>query len=81
MSAIDYFAWFILIFLMVFAIAAFAAIGMAPGYIARKRNHTWATAVEVAGWVTLICGFVLWPLALIWAFVDAPQNHKREAAP
>jgi hypothetical protein len=49
----------------------------APGQIAKKRNHPWAEAVEVAGWVTLIFGFVLWPLSLIWAYVDVP---KREAS-
>jgi len=29
--------------------------------------------------VTLICGFVLWPIALIWAYVDIPAPHKAEA--
>jgi hypothetical protein len=81
MSFIDYFAAFILIVLAITAIAVFIALGMSPGYIAKKRNHPWAEAVTVAGWVTLICGFVLWPLSLIWAFVDAPQSHKRETAP
>lgn len=76
MTFIDYFAWFILLFMTVFGVALFAALGMAPGYFAKSRNHPWATAVEVAGWVTLICGFVLWPLALIWAFVDAPAPGK-----
>jgi hypothetical protein len=33
----------------------------------------------VAGWVTLICGFALWPVALIWAYVDIPAR-KSEAA-
>lgn len=74
MAFIDLFAWFVLIFLVLCAVAIFVAIGMAPGYYAKKRNHPWATAVGVAGWVTLICGFVLWPLALIWAFVDAPEK-------
>lgn len=80
MSFLDLFAWFILIFLALLGVAIIVAIGMAPGYFAKKRNHPWAPAVEVAGWVTLICGFVLWPLALIWAFVDAPAPHKTEAA-
>jgi len=80
MSFIDYFAWFIVIFLALLAVAVFAALGMAPGYFAKNRNHPWATAVEVAGWVTLICGFVLWPLALVWAFVDAP-SPREEARP
>jgi Protein of unknown function (DUF3302) len=75
MSFIDYFAWFILLCLLATAIAVFIAMGMAPGYIAKKRNHPWARAVEVAGWVTLIFGFVLWPLSLIWAYVDVPKRE------
>jgi hypothetical protein len=81
MSFIDYFAIFILITIIATGIAILIGMGMAPGYIAKSRNHPWAQAVEVAGWVTLICGFVLWPLVLIWAFVDAPAPARREAAP
>ena len=75
MSFIDLFAWFILIFLFVTAVALLVAVAMAPGYIAKKRGHPWASAVEVAGWVTLICGFVLWPVALVWAYVDVPRKE------
>jgi len=69
---IDYFAAFILLVLVLTGVAVLLGLGMAPGHIAKTRGHPWAQAVEVAGWVTLICGFVLWPLALVWAFVDAP---------
>lgn len=75
MSFIDYFAIFILIILLLSGVAAFVALGMAPGYIAKKRHHPWPEAVEVAGWVTLIFGFVLWPLSLIWAYVDVPRRE------
>ena len=81
MSFIDYFAAFILVILIAAGVAIFVALGMAPGYVAKSRNHPWAQAVEVAGWVTLICGFVLWPIALIWAYVDVPAKPKREAMP
>lgn len=81
MGFIDYFAIFILVVLIVCAIAVVVALGMAPGHFAKQRNHPWAEAVEVAGWVTLICGFVLWPLALIWAFVDAPAPAQRTPGP
>ncbi len=79
MAFIDLFAWLVLIVLALTAIAIFVAVGMAPGYFAKKRGHPWANAVEVAGWVTLICGFVLWPLALIWAFVDAPARQEAKS--
>lgn len=49
-------------------------IAMLPGVLARSRHHPWAQAVAVAGWVTLIFGAVLWPLALIWAYVDVPAR-------
>lgn len=74
MAYLDLFAAFILVVLALTAIAVFVALGMAPGYIARKRNHPWAEAVTVAGWATLICGFVFWPLSLVWAFVDVPAK-------
>jgi hypothetical protein len=35
----------------------------------------------VAGWITLICGFALWPIALIWAYVDVPAPRQRGTAP
>jgi hypothetical protein len=76
---IDIFAWVVLLVLIALAVALFIALGMLPGHVARQRGHPWAEAVAVGGWVTLILGFVLWPLVLIWAYVDVPA--KREARP
>jgi uncharacterized BrkB/YihY/UPF0761 family membrane protein len=76
MSFIDYFAWFVLIFLLITAVAVLVVMAMAPGHIAKSRNHPWAQAVEIAGWVTLIFGLALWPLALIWAYVDVPKKEE-----
>jgi len=79
MSFLDIFAWIVLLILVASAIAIFFIAGSLPGHIARSRNHPWAQAVTVAGWVTLICGFALWPIALIWAYVDVPAARKQEA--
>ncbi len=73
---IDIAAWIVLLILATSAIAIFFIAGSLPGYIARSRNHPCAHAVTVAGWVTLICGFALWPLALIWAYVDVPAVRR-----
>ena len=75
---IDIFAWIVLLILAASAVAMFFIIGLLPGYIAKSRNHPWAQAVQLAGWVTLICGFALWPVVLIWAFVDVPSPRKAE---
>jgi len=77
MSLIDIFAWIVLVVLIATLVAVIVALGMMPGHIARKRGHPWAQAVTVGSWATLIFGFVLWPLVLIWAYVDVPA--KREA--
>jgi hypothetical protein len=44
-------------------------------------QDTWTSAGagrDGAGWVTLICGFALWPVALIWAYVDVPVARAKE---
>jgi hypothetical protein len=80
MSGLDIFAWIVLIVLLISTVFVVVFMAMLPGMIAKKRNHPWAEAVTVAGWVTLFFGFVLWPVALIWAYVDVPQPRKGEAA-
>ena len=73
---IDVFAWIVLVVLLGSVIAMVFIAGSLPGYVAKSRGHPWAQAVTVAGWVTLICGFALWPVALIWAYVDVPAPRK-----
>ena len=77
---IDLFAWIVLIILALSTVAVIVFLAMLPGYIAKKRNHPWAQAVTVAGWVTLFLGFALWPVVLIWAYVDFPAAQKAGAA-
>jgi hypothetical protein len=76
MPFIDIFAWIVLLVLIATLVAAFVALGMMPGRIARRRGHPWAEAVTVGSWATLIFGFVFWPLVLIWAYVDVPAKPE-----
>jgi uncharacterized protein DUF3302 len=80
MSVLDIFAWIVLIVLVLTTVAVLLFLAMLPGMIARRRAHPWAQAVTVAGWITLIFAFPLWPVAVIWAFVDVPAPTRREAA-
>ena len=75
MSSIDIFSWIVFVLVVAIIVAVFVALGMMPGRIARQRKHPWAEAVTVGSWATLICGFVFWPLVLIWAYVDAPVRR------
>jgi Kef-type K+ transport system membrane component KefB len=77
---LDIFAWIVLIVLVASTVAVVVFLAMLPGMIAKSRNHPWRQAVTVGGWVTLFLGFVLWPVVLIWAYVDWPAPRSQEAA-
>ena len=81
MSGYDIFAWIVLVILAASVVGVFCIAGWLPGHIAKSRGHPQAQAVTVAGWVTLICGFALWPVALIWAYVDVPAPNRTEPRP
>lgn len=76
---LDIFAWIVLIVLAACAIAVIVIMAMLPGMIAKGRHHPWAQAVTIGGWVTLFFGFVLWPVVLIWAYVDVPPRPGAES--
>jgi hypothetical protein len=75
MSVLDVLAAVVLLLLALSAVAIVLLLGVLPGHVASKRQHPYAKAVSVAGWVGLI--FVpLWPLALVWAYVDLPRPAR-----
>lgn len=78
MSGLDIFAWIVLIVLVVSTLFVIVFMAMWPGMVAKRRNHPWAEAVTIGGWVTLFLGFVLWPIVLIWAYVDVPAQRSGE---
>jgi membrane-bound acyltransferase YfiQ involved in biofilm formation len=80
MATLDIFAWIVLIVLVCSTVFVLVFMAMLPGMIAKSRNHPWTQAVTVAGWITLFLGFALWPIVLIWAYVDVPAPRKQEVA-
>jgi hypothetical protein len=68
MTGLDYFAWAVLIILLVTIVAFWIILAMLPGKIARQREHPQADAINVSGWLGALAMGIFWPLALIWAF-------------
>jgi hypothetical protein len=66
---LDYFALGILIVLAAAAVGAAAFLGALPGRIAGRRSHPQADAIRVCGWLGLLTLGLLWPVAMIWAFL------------
>ncbi len=75
------FSWIVFVVVVACTIAVFLFLAMLPGMIAKKRRHPWQQAVTTAGWLARFFGFALWPLALVWAYVDAPAPRARGDVP
>ncbi len=69
---LDVFAAFVLIVLAASTVAVILFLAALPGRIAKTRGHPAVQAVSVAGWVSILTGFALWPFALVWAYLDIP---------
>ena len=76
---IKIFSLVVLVITLASIIGAIVALAVWPGRTARARNHPYADAVQVAGWVGMIAGGVLWPLALVWAY-STPVDAKSSSA-
>jgi hypothetical protein len=68
-GVLDAFAFVVFAVLIAVAVIAIVSLGQLPGRLARKWGHPQAAAVNVAGWIGIATGGLLWPLALIWAFI------------
>jgi hypothetical protein len=68
-DALDIFAFVVFAVLIVAAVVIVVSLGQLPGRIAQKRGHPQATAISVAGWLGVATLGLLWPVALIWAFL------------
>ena len=64
---LDYFALFLVIFVVIFFFYAIIVIHDIPYEIAVHRNHPHQDAIHVAGWVSLFTLHVLWPFLWIWS--------------
>jgi hypothetical protein len=68
-GVLDAFAFVVFAVLIAVGMIAIVSLGPLPGRLARKWGHPQASAVNVAGWIGIATGGLLWPLALIWAFI------------
>jgi hypothetical protein len=65
----DILAFVVFAVLLAAAVVVVVSLGQLPGQIARRRGHPQAAAINVASWLGVATLGLLWPLALIWAFL------------
>jgi hypothetical protein len=68
-GALDAFAFVVFAVILLVGVVIVVSLGKLPGQLARKWGHPQAAAVNVAGWIGVATGGLIWPLALIWAFM------------
>jgi hypothetical protein len=71
---LNYFALFLLIFVVVVLFYGIIAIHDIPYTIAEKRHHPHQDAIYAAGWVSLFTLHALWPFLWIWAMAYRPER-------
>jgi hypothetical protein len=71
---LNYFALFLLIFVVVVLFYGIIAIHDIPYLIAKGRDHPHQDAIHAAGWVSLFTLHALWPFLWIWAMAYRPER-------
>src|ERR1700730_8045161 len=71
---LNYFALFLLLFVIVVMFYGIIAIHDIPYTIAKKRDHPHQDAIHAAGWVSLFTLHALWPFLWIWAMAYRPER-------
>jgi hypothetical protein len=71
---LDAFAFVVFAVLIAVAVIIIVSLGQLPGQLARKWGHPQASAINVASWIGIATGGLLWPLALIWAFITPSRS-------
>ena len=71
---LNYFALFVLIFVVVVLFYGIIAIHDIPHVIAKGRDHPHQDAIHAAGWVSLFTLHALWPFLWIWAMAYRPDR-------
>jgi hypothetical protein len=71
---LNYFALFLLLFVVVVLFYGIIAIHDIPAKIAESRHHPHRDAIHAAGWVSLFTLHALWPFLWIWAMAYRPER-------
>jgi hypothetical protein len=77
----DIIAFVVFAVLIVMAVVIVVLLGQLPGRIAHQRGHPQAAAITVCGWLGLATVGLLWPVALIWAFLKPVSLLSSDAKP
>src|SRR5262245_7473863 len=73
---LNYFALFLLVFVVVVLFYGIIAIHDIPAKIAESRHHPHQDAIHAAGRVSMFTLHALWPFLWIWAMAYRPERGR-----
>ncbi len=79
MDPLDIFALVVLLTIVLTVLIGAVFLGGLPGRIADRRGHPQADAVRACGWLGLLTLGVLWPIAVVWAYMKVPRVVSESA--
>jgi hypothetical protein len=77
----DVMAFAVFAVLLAVGVILVVVLGSLPGWVAQKRGHPQAAAINVASWLGLATLGLFWPFALIWAFLNPRAAVPSGSAP
>jgi Protein of unknown function (DUF3302) len=79
MDAFDIIVFIVFAVLIAAVVIIVVTLGQLPGQIAEKRGHPQAAAINVTSWLGVATLGLLWPIALIWAFLKPIPLRNAES--
>ena len=71
----DVVVWVVVIFVPIVGIAVFWLVHIWPERVAEQKHHSQAAAIQALCLLSLVFGGLLWPLAMLWAYMK-PMEFK-----
>jgi hypothetical protein len=71
----DVVVWVVVILVPIVGVTVFWVLHVWPERVAEQRHHTQAAAIQALCLMSLVFGGLLWPLAMLWAYMK-PMEFK-----
>jgi type VI protein secretion system component VasK len=71
----DVVVWVVVILVPIVAVSAFWFLHIWPERVAEQKHHPQASAIQALCLMSLVFGGLLWPLAMLWAYMK-PMEFK-----
>jgi hypothetical protein len=71
----DFVVWIVVLFVPIVGVVVFWILHIWPERVAEQKHHPQATAIQALCLMSLVFGGLLWPLAMLWAYMK-PMEFK-----